>query len=300
MFKYLQAHPQLYLPKKEFHHFGQDLRPAAYTGHKWDRAAYMALFEGATTEKRLGEASVWYLYSKEAAREIKAFNPEADIIIMLRNPVEMMYSLYNLFLWVRDLTPNGVIDAESGRVLSFDEALQTQEQRKVAFLSSVDHEALAGKRVLRLFHTQVAQYADQVKRYLDIYDPAHLHCILYDDLKADAAATYRDTLQFLGVDPSYEADFRVINSSRHIRNMSLHRLLNTHTSMQWVRKVGRVVVPTAWRKRVFALVQGTNVQHKPRPPMNPETRRWLQDLFRPDVERLSTLLDRDLVARWKI
>ena len=298
LFKYLQVHPEVYLPKKEFHHFGHDLRPAAYTGHKWDRAAYLALFEGATAEKRLGEASVWYLYSKQAAREIKAFNPEADIIILLRDPVEMMYSLYGLFLWVHDLTPNGVIEAESGRVLSFEEALRTQEQRKAAFLNTIDQEALAGKRVLRLFHTDAACYADQVQRYLDVFDRAHVHVILYDDLKADTAATYRDTLRFLGVDPTFEADFRVINSHRYIRNMPLHRFLNDHESMGWVRAIGRAVAPAALRKRVFGLLSRTNVQHQPRPPMNPETRRWLQDVFRPDIERLGTLLDQDLAARW--
>ncbi|MFQ5570582.1 MAG: sulfotransferase, partial [Rhodothermales bacterium] len=104
MFRYLQEHPEIYLPKKEFHHFGSDLRPPNYQGRNRDRAVYLSLFAGVTTEKRIGEASVWYLYSKKAAREIKAFAPEADVIIMLRNPVEMMYSLYSLFLWVRDLT----------------------------------------------------------------------------------------------------------------------------------------------------------------------------------------------------
>lgn len=298
LFTYLQEHPQLHLPKKEFHHFGRDLRPAAYVGRKWDRSAYLALFDGAEAGQRVGEASVWYLYSQDAAREIKAFAPEADIIIMLRNPVEMMYSLYGLFCWVRDLTPNGVIDAETKRVLSFDEALGNQDDRKAAFLSTADREALAGKRVLRLFHTDAACYAAQVQRYLDVFAPEHLHVIVYDDFKADTAAAYRDTLRFLGVDPAYEAEFRVVNSHRHIRNMRLHRLLNTHNSMGWVRKVGRVVVPTGLRKRVFRTLHRTNVQPQTRPPMNPETRRWLQDLFRPDVERLSTLVGRDLTALW--
>ncbi|MFQ5571829.1 MAG: hypothetical protein ACE5G0_19290, partial [Rhodothermales bacterium] len=212
--------------------------------------------------------------------------------------VEMMYSLYSLFLWVRDLTPNGVIDARTKRVLSFEEALRTQEERQKQFVHSMDHEAVIGKRVLRIFHTDAALYAEQVKRYLDVFDRDHLHFIIYDDLKADTAQVYRDTLHFLQVTPGYEADLSVVNSNRHIRNITLHRLLNTHETMARLRAIGRMVTPARFRKRVFGRLQSINVQHRPRPPMNPDTHQWLQDLFRPDVERLSALLDRDLPSQW--
>src|SRR5690606_15707653 len=128
--QFLREHPTLYLARKEYHHFGRDLRPADYTGDHWDRAAYEALFADAAAGQRCGEASVWYLYSRTAAQEIRARNPEARVLILLRNPVNMMYSLYNMFIWVRDLTPNGVIERGTGRVLPFEEALDTQEARK--------------------------------------------------------------------------------------------------------------------------------------------------------------------------
>ena len=48
-------------------------------------------------QRRIGEASVWYLFSETAAAEIKAFNPEARILVLLREPVEMMYSIFNYF-----------------------------------------------------------------------------------------------------------------------------------------------------------------------------------------------------------
>ncbi len=43
--------------------------------------------------------TVWHLYSQSAAEQIRAFAPDARIIIMLRPPVEMMHSLYGLFLF---------------------------------------------------------------------------------------------------------------------------------------------------------------------------------------------------------
>ena len=39
-----------------------------------------------------------------------------------------------------------------------------------------------------------------------------------------------------------------------------------------------------------------NSEAKPRPPMDPELRRQLLDEFTPEIERLGTLIDRDLSA----
>ena len=50
--------------------------------------AYRQEFFQRTTQRVAGEASVWYLLSTQAATELKAFNPDARIVIMLREPVE--------------------------------------------------------------------------------------------------------------------------------------------------------------------------------------------------------------------
>ena len=55
-------------------------------------ADYLSCFAAARNEKRIGEASTAYLGSRNAAQEVKAFNPNAQIIIALRNPVEVMYA----------------------------------------------------------------------------------------------------------------------------------------------------------------------------------------------------------------
>ena len=47
-----------------------------------------ALFDGATDERLVGEASTSYLWDAEAAERIHGVAPEASILIMLRNPVE--------------------------------------------------------------------------------------------------------------------------------------------------------------------------------------------------------------------
>ena len=93
---YLSQHPDIFMARKEMHFFGADLRFAPHF-YRRDEAEYLAQFAARNNQRRVGEASVWHLFSKTAAAEIKAFSPEARIIVMLREPVEMMYSLFHYF-----------------------------------------------------------------------------------------------------------------------------------------------------------------------------------------------------------
>ena len=43
----------------------------------------------------MGESSVWYLYSRLAATEISKFSPSSRIIIMLRNPIDVLPSMFS-------------------------------------------------------------------------------------------------------------------------------------------------------------------------------------------------------------
>src|SRR5882757_7658017 len=97
LYRCLEAHPEIFVPeRKELHHFGTDLYSPTYV-RQLDE--YLSLFAAAGDAKRVGEASVWYLFSKRAATEINAFNPQASVIIMLRNPVEMLHSLHSQHLY---------------------------------------------------------------------------------------------------------------------------------------------------------------------------------------------------------
>ncbi len=300
MYAYLREHPDIFMAQKERHFFGADLRPEGYTGpHVHDVDWYQSFFEEVGGEQRVGEASVWYLYSTQAAKEIKAFAPEADIIIMLRNPIDMMYSLYNMFIWVHDVTPGGVLNEATHEALTFEDALANQAERKAAFQGNYHEDYLKGKRELRLFHTDAARYTAQVKRYFDTFGRDKVHVIIYDDLKADTALAYRETLAFLGVDTAYQPDFKVMNSNRQIRNPKLHKMLfRNHESFGLLRKMGKMLLPQKARRGLHRTMMNMNVEHTSRPKMQEATRRWLEDTFRDEVAQLGELLEKDLVSRW--
>src|SRR3990172_12275584 len=178
MYMYLKQHPEIFMPeKKESHFFSTDLKSPMFIR---DKEIYLSLFSGAKDEKRVGEASVWYLYSKNAASEIKEFSPSASIIIMLRNPVDMLYSQHSQFLY--NCNEN---------ISSFEEALNAEEDRRrglrippgVHFVES-------------LFYRETVQYTEQVERYFNIFGRENVHIIIYDDFRNNTANVYRESLRF--------------------------------------------------------------------------------------------------------
>ena len=122
LFQYLSTHPDVFAPqRKEFNYFCDDLHFNNVAGlfHYRDTADYLSHFAGWEGQKRIGEASVWYLYSMRAAANIHRFSPDARIIVMIRNPAEMLHSLHS------QLLENGDED-----IVAFEAALSAEEDRK--------------------------------------------------------------------------------------------------------------------------------------------------------------------------
>lgn len=276
MYEFLRQHPDIYVPeKKEIHFFGSDLYSPHYFRNEQD---YLELFSGATSEKRVGEASVWYLYSKLASREIREFNPSASIVIMLRNPVDMIYSLHSHRLYIN-----------SEDIEDFQEALHAEADRKKGLRLPQNPYPVTG-----LFYREVGHYSEQVKRYLDTFGREQVRIILYDDFKDDPAAACGEIFSFLEVAP-HPVEISVINASKRIRNKKLASFLDPPPAI--VRKLGRSLTSAERRQKLFRTFRDLNTQHGPRQPLSASFRQQLQQEFAPDVDRLSELLGRDL-SHW--
>jgi hypothetical protein len=117
---------------------------------------------------------------------------------MLRDPVEMLYSLHGRRHY-----------GGSEDLADFAEALAAEPERKQGRRISPK-----ARNVTALFYRDVGSYYEQVKRYLDTFGPDRVHIIIFEDFRADPATAYRQTLEFLGVDPTFEPNFNVVNGSR--------------------------------------------------------------------------------------
>jgi hypothetical protein len=262
MYTYLKQHPDIYLAVyKEPNFFCKDLTQSFYNIQ--EQGLYDSLFAHAKDKKRIGEGSVWYLTSKIAAVEIKKFNPSAKIIIMLRNPVDMIYSLHGLYV----RTKNEDIE-------DFQQALEVQTERMKGFSIPKNCYFPEG-----LFYTEVAMYHDKIKRFIDVFTRENIHVIVFDDFVQNTAQSYRNTLEFLEVGPNFPAEFDLKKASKVIRPTVLHQLRHSHPGI---------------KKKLSAKVRLDAHEGPPQAPLPPQLRSHLRAIFKEDIEKTSQLIDKDL------
>lgn len=278
---YLRRHPDVFIPPgKEFHHFGSDLTTTApLEAHVRDREQYLKLFRGAAEETRVGEASVWYLYSRRAAREINEFNPEARAIVMLRNPVDMMHSLHRELLFTGD---------ES--IEDFERALAAEPDRR------------EGRRIPEgnyfpqsLRYREAARYSEQLERYLETLGRDRVHVIFFERFRDETADVYRRTLRFLDVDPDFKPRFDRHNPeseprSRWLRDVLRHPPTPIRVTIEGLDHL----FPNLLHRWLRPLFRRLNSRPSERPPMDPDLRERLRAEFEPERRRLRDLLDREL------
>ena len=274
---YLGQHPDVFMSDpKEPHFFGSDLdfryrrRPS--------EAKYRGYFAHAGGRRRIGEASVWYLYSDRAADEIAAVVPQARIVAMVRDPVEMIPSLHGQFVY------NGHED------LGLEDALAAEPDRA------------GGRRIpphanfpRGLLYRRVASYAGQLERYRDRFGADRVHVIVYDDFRTDVADVYRDLLAFLELDTAHRPDFAVVNAAKRSRSVALRRVLNDPP--EWMRAAARRVAPPVVRRRLYRSAVRFNTSAAVRETLSPDAAERLRREMEGENRRLAELLKRDL-AGW--
>jgi sulfotransferase family protein len=280
MYEYLRTHPDLYLPeRKELRYFGSDLD--IRDRQLLTAEQYLAYFAAAPADARIGTAYVWYLYSRRAAGEIAKISPDARIIAMLRNPVDMLPALHGEHI------ANGNED-----ITDFTAALEAEPERR------------AGRRIpphahlpQGLWYTDVPRYVEQLERYFTVFGRERVRVILFDDFVADTAATFRETLDFLGVRTEFGPEsFEPVNVSRRIRSERFRHFLARPPRLP--RLIIRTFVPGRLRRSAYERAKRMNIEVAPREPVPPATADRLRTTFAPEIERLSALLDRDLTALW--
>jgi len=279
MFTYLREHPDIaFASTKEPHYFGRDHHRLNHSPRT--ESQYLELFAGAIGEKWVGDASTSYLHSKTAAAEIHDFSPGARILIMLREPVDVMYALHGTVL------ARGLEFATD-----FQTALSLEEERK------------NGRRLPRLrpgllehlLYRDTVRYFSQVKRFLDVFGRARVHIVLYDDFARNPAAEFREVLRFLEVDGDFTPAFEIVNSARRPRSTTLNNLL--WNPPPFVQAAVQACLPSSVRKPAVSWLKNVNVKEQRRPPLNATLRAQLNSEFVDDVDRLAALIDRDL-SHW--
>lgn len=276
MATYLGEHPEIFMPvAKELHFFGSDLD---YRRKRPTIAEYLDAFADAGDARRAGEASIGYLYSVRAPAEILEFSPRADVLIMLRDPVEMIQSQHaqELFMGHEEID-------------DVEEALAQEAER-----AKGRHIPEGSTAPYLLRYAWLARYADHVERYVSAFGRARVHITLFDDLRRDTAAAYADVVRFLGCDPGFIPDFPVVNQRKSARSRTLQRIVRDPPPI--VRSIARRLLPLGARVRSRNTLYRLNTREATVSPMGAALKAKLRAEFAPEVRRLEQVIGRDLGA----
>lgn len=288
----LDQHPQIYMsPIKEpcyfaselrIENFSEELQPqlrresAALSEYllggmtskrfggpvaEWEQ--YLLLFRNVRGETAIGEATVSYLWSQTAARNIAARIPDAKIILLLRNPVDRAFSQY-------------LQAVSSGLVRS------SFREQSAASMSSRSRKF----GVLNPF-LEFGAYSEQVKRFLDVFPRTNVLIHIYEDMQSQPAEAMAETFRFLGVsaEPTPGVSTRFMEP-RVPRLISFGYGLKKCGVWQKTARLIPEFLRPAFRRAV----------HRPRASLTvaPEDRAYLQNYYREDILKLEHLLNRDL------
>ena len=260
LYTYLKQHPDIYLSVlKEPCFFSTDLTPPPQAIR--DQETYLGLFADARQETRLGEGSVWYLMSQKAPWGIRQLSPDARILVMLRNPIDLIHSLHGLYL-----------RTGNEELTDLSAALEAQADRRHGRRLPASVYFPEG-----LQYTQVARCANGVARFFEAFPRHQIHVEWFEDFVADTTASYRRVLEFLEVDPSFEPEYDLERAAQKLR-------------FQAIRQMRRV--PAEIRERM----RGAEDTHRSvrRAPLEPVLRSRLREQLGDDIERLGKMLGRDL------
>ena len=280
----LGSHPEIDVPTPDSPYFyladlcrdltGPAEFMAEHDAHSvYDRARFEALFTKQGPHVLKGEATPLYLYCHEQAiPALKADNPDARIILVLRNPVDRAYSNYK----------HNVKDGYEMR--PFADCLADWETHEALPLHPFFHYVRAG-----LYDAQVAAWQAAFE---------HVLVISYDDVDSRPHEVLNQIAGFLGITPSFTPKETIrLNKSGQPRVRWLHDFIR-HESLvkSLLRPVYRALVSNrATRKALSEKVKNLNIKSGDMPASE---RAALMAIYADDLTRLATRPGCRFVTRW--
>jgi hypothetical protein len=287
----LRRHPQIYMPgQKEPTFFATDIQPEFQ--EEWRRPPpqtlddYLALFGDARSDEVVGEASTAYLWSHEAARAIAGVQPQARLIAIFREPTSFLRSVH-----LEMVKNHNETEKDLRRALSLEEARRNGK-----------HIPRRCHRPAGLMYSERVRYAEQLRRFHDVFPPEQILVLIYDDFRLDNETTVRKVLRFLEVDDTVQIEMTEANAtvrlrSRHLKS-TLHAFSVGHGRFSRATKAGVKVVTSRQMRHGLVRAANRKLVFGDAAPVDEKLMLELRRRYRGEVVALSESLSRDLVNLW--
>ena len=271
LYSYLLAHPEVFLSaKKETNYFSwQDILDQNLyyqTENITTAESYQSLFSPVAGQKIIGEVSPSYLFYPKVAERLYKFNPDAKIIILLRDPVARAVSHYSM-------------DKRLGYVnLQLEDIIHDKNQShkmKLHYQQYID----------------LGMYTNQVRRYLDIFPQGQIRIFEFDQLKKHPKIMMNQISDFLDIDSQYEYPIEVVHNPNISPRFNFVKLLFQQPKL---RNLVKATINPRWLNYVKQIL----FKHKSKQSISPDLELALWNLFKDDVKELQSVLKLDL-SHWK-
>ena len=271
LWMYLKQHPDIFMPETV------NLKEPGYFCHLYgikNYDKYISIFEKAKGKKAVGEASHAYLSSPESATWIKNFNPQAKIIIILRNSVERAYSLYN---WM--------ISEGYEWVSPFEKALEIEEKR----LKDDNFKYNNPEYWYNYLYFISGLYSEQIQRYLNVFPNQQIRIYLFEDLINNSIGVTQQIYDFLEVDSTFTPDTTKIYNTKKTPKFIKLQFLCKQKLHKYLRKMR---VPNS--KKIQEKILNLNCSIGKNNNLNPQTKKTLQSWYKNDIKETAKLINRNL------
>ncbi len=265
LYYYLKTHPEVYFPNlKETNYFSHQeiIEQKLYYKAKITKSerGYLNLYSQHESQKILGDASVSYLYYPNIPNKIFRYNPEAKIIIILRDPIQRAFSHY-------------LMDYRLGHV-------------REKFINIFHQETKFPLQYQQYF--LISKYYNQVKRYLEIFND-NVKILYFKDLQKDSKTFMKEVCRFLEI-KTYDS---MSYDKKHNPFVVPKNLFWNHIySNSFYRIIVKVLFPNSVRK----LFKRRILLESKKPILDSAVRNELIVFFKSDILNLEKLIKKDLSA----
>jgi Sulfotransferase domain. len=291
LFYYLKQHPDIYMsPIKEPAYFlfkdgiNKTVIPKNLVSDKYYKARernefaqfnfqkYTELFEGSTSQKIIGEATIQYLMSPDSPKLIHEMIPDVKLLVILRNPYDAAYSEYKM-------TQNA---SEWNEDVSFMDLLKLEDVSDPHIWSLPNF--IRGRL-----------YYKQLLRYLELFRKDQILVVLYEDLE-NSQKLFDKIFEFLGITPEISID---VSARYNIHNKvkqrhHLNKLIVTAKLLK-VAYFFKPFIPVRMKNYLGDFLVGKEKNSIVQSLKCPDSEKdFLRPYFNTEILKLQGLINRDL------
>ncbi len=238
-----------------------------HKGIQW----YLNQFPDYQEGKIRGEFSTSYMCDPDAYKNIQKHFPNVKILVILRNPVDFLFSLY---MWCK----------QSVLYHDLPDTITNLIEDQKYYPQFVDK----------------GSYYKYLKEYYDCFPKGNIHVMIYEDIIIQPENLVKNLYSFLGIDATYIPSVlnKKVNTSIKTRFNSIHNIICKISD--YFKQNYPKFHHFYYNRRLFQVLYFYFMYKRSNyNPLNDDTRKIIYQLYRDDIIQLESLIQRDL-SIWKI